>query len=140
MEAEGRALYESLQPGRERFRLAFENAPIGSVVGLDCRMQRAIRTLCDALGYSERELLARTFIRITHPDDVQKRFSLGRSFSGEIPSYRLKKRFLPKDKRLVWLDLTALVVRGSRGESLYGLAMVENVYRAQARGGGTHKR
>jgi PAS domain S-box-containing protein len=72
MEAEGCALYESLQPGEERFRLAFENAPIGmAIVGLDYRMQRVNRALCDALGYSERELLARTFIDITHPDDVQ---------------------------------------------------------------------
>jgi PAS domain S-box-containing protein len=99
-----------------------------AIVGLDYRMQKVNRALCDALGYSERELLNRTFIEITHPDDIPSDVALAaRLFRGEIPSYRLEKRFLTKDRHLVWLDLTALVVRGSRGEALYGLAMVEDV-------------
>ena len=91
-------------------------------------MQRVNRRLCDTLGYSEQELMARTFVDITHPDDVESDVALAEQlFRDEIPSYRLEKRFLTKDGRLVWLDLTALVVRGPGGEALYGLAMVENI-------------
>jgi PAS domain S-box-containing protein len=129
MEARRRALYEALRVSEERFRLAFDNAPIGmAIVGLDYRLQRVNRSLCDTLGYSEQELLARTFVDITHPDDVERHLDLAEQlFRDEIPSYRLEKRFLTKDGRLVLLDLTDLVVRGPRGEALYGLAMVENI-------------
>ena len=115
--------------GAGQFRLAFDHAPIGmALVGLDYHLQRVNRALCDVLGYSEQELLARTFISITHPDDVGKDIRLaGQLFRGEIPSYRLEKRFITKDGRLVWLDLTALVIRDRQDELLYGLAMVEDI-------------
>ena len=115
--------------GAGQFRLAFDHAPIGmALVGLDYHLQRVNRALCDMLGYSEQELLARTFISITHPDDVGKDIRLaGQLFRGEIPSYRLEKRFITKDGRLVWLDLTALVIRDRQNEPLYGLAMVEDI-------------
>ena len=113
----------------ERARLAFDHAPIGmALVGLDYCLHKVNPALCTALGYSERELLDSTFVDITHPDDVASDLALARQlFQGEIPSYRLEKRFLTKDGRQVWLDLTALVVRGNDDEPLYGLAMVEDI-------------
>jgi len=48
-------------------------------------------------------------------------------FRGEIPSYRLEKRFITKEGSVAWLDLTALVVRTRRGKPLYGLAMVDDI-------------
>ena len=112
-----------------RFRLAFEKAPIGiAIVGLDRRLRRVNRSLCEALGYSEAELLARAVVDITHPDDVRRDKALAdKLFGGEIPIYRLDKRFITKDGRLVWLDLTAFLIRGDRNEPLYGMAMVENI-------------
>ncbi|MFL6231135.1 MAG: PAS domain S-box protein [Pyrinomonadaceae bacterium] len=124
--------HEASQPARadeEQFRLVFDRAPIGmALVGLDYRLYRVNEALCEVLGYSRRELLKRTFVDITHPDDVGKDVVLaGRLFRGEIPSYRLEKRFTTKDGRLVWLDLTALVIRNWQGAPLYGLAMVEDI-------------
>src|SRR5262245_41471565 len=56
-----------------RFRLAFENAPIGmAIVGLDYHIKRVNKALSTAIGYSEKELRNRTFIEITHPDDVYR--------------------------------------------------------------------
>ncbi len=113
----------------ERARLAFDHAPIGmALVGLDYRLQKVNPALCETLGYTRQELLDSTFVDITHPDDVKSDLALAEKlFRGEIPSYRLEKRFRTKDGRLVWLDLTALVVRGNEDEPLYGLAMVENI-------------
>jgi PAS domain S-box-containing protein len=113
----------------ERARLAFDHAPIGmALVGLDYRLHKVNPALCEALGYTRQELLDYTFVDITHPDDVAGDLELaGQLFRGEIPSYRLEKRFKTKDGRLVWLDLTALVVRGNDDEPLYGLAMVKDI-------------
>ena len=112
-----------------RFRLAFEKAPIGmAVIDFDYSMRRVNEALCRALGYTAHELLNRKFIEITHADDVGRDRNLAdKLFRGEIPSYRLEKRFIRKDGALAWLDVTALLIREENGEPLYCLAMVENI-------------
>lgn len=112
-----------------RFRLVFEHSPIGmAMVGTEYRLEKVNSSLCEALGYTEAELLTKTFVEITHPDDVKKDQDLAdKLFRGEIPSYRLQKRFLTKDGRLVWLDLSAVVIHGVKDEPTFGLAMVENI-------------
>jgi len=115
--------------GEGRFHLAFEHAPIGmALVTMDYRLHRVNAALCQALGYTREELSYKTFVDITHPDDVGKDKELaGKLFRGEIPSYRLEKRFRTKDGQLAWLDLSAFVIRDENGEPICGLAMVENI-------------
>jgi PAS domain S-box-containing protein len=112
-----------------RFQLAFEHAPMGmAIVDFDYRMRRVNKALCLALGYEADELMKRKFIEITHPDDVQRdRLLADQLFRGDIPSYRLEKRFITKEGTVAWLDLTALLVRTKRGKPLYGLAMVDDI-------------
>lgn len=112
-----------------RFQLAFENSPMGmAIVDFDYRLRRVNQALCTALGYDADELLKRKFIEITHPDDVQRdRVLADQLFRGDIPSYRLEKRFITKEGTEAWLDLTALLVRTKQGKPLYGLAMVEDI-------------
>jgi PAS domain S-box-containing protein len=99
-----------------------------AIVDFDYRMRRVNKALCTALGYEADELQKRKFIDITHPDDVHRDQELAdQLFRGEIPSYRLEKRFITKEGTLAWLDLTALLVRTETGEPLYGLAMVDDI-------------
>jgi len=115
--------------GDGRFRLAFEHAPIGmALVTHDYRLNKVNAALCKALGYNEEELLSKKFVDITHPDDVTSDRQLAdRLFRGEIPSYRLEKRFRTRDGQLVWLDLSAFTIHVAENEPPYGLAMVENI-------------
>ena len=112
-----------------QFSMAFANAPIGmAIIGLDHRLRRVNKTLCETLGYSQRELLEHSLVDITHPDDIKKdRMLAGQLLRGEIPSYRLEKRFITKDGRQVWLDLTAVVIRDHPHDPLYGLTMIEDI-------------
>ena len=113
-----------------RFSLAFENAPIGmAVVDFDYSLGRVNAALCEALGYTAAELLKQRFVDITHADDLKRDTALAQQlFSGEIPSYRIEKRFVKKDGSLAWLDVTAMLIRDEEdGKPLYGLAMVENI-------------
>ena len=113
--------------GKNPFRLAFDQAPIGmAMVGLDFRVQQVNRALCAALGYDAHELLSHAFVDLIDPDDAARDVAFAeRLVRGEIPRYTREHRFRTRDGRAVWLDLTALVVRGRQGEALYGLAMVE---------------
>ena len=62
-----------LVEAQERFRGAFEEAPIGMVM-LTERLQvtRVNAAMCRLLGRSEKELIGRSILEFTHPDDVQR--------------------------------------------------------------------
>jgi len=62
-----RRLHES----EERFRLAFEHAPIAkALIGLDGRFESVNPAMCRFTGYSEQELLQLTVADLTHPADL----------------------------------------------------------------------
>ena len=120
---------EALRLSEERFRKAFEEGPIGIVLGSpEFRILKANRALCLMLGYAEQELVGLRFVDITHPEDADRTLQLGRKlFSGEISSYRLEKRYLTKDGRAIWTHLTASLIRTPDGRPLYGLGIIEDI-------------
>ncbi len=68
---------QQLRESEQRFRLAFEHAPIGiAIVGLDGLFREVNPALCRLMGYPAERLLALTFQDITHPDDLDADLSL----------------------------------------------------------------
>ena len=118
------------QPHKGQFREAFEKAPIGlAIIDSSYHIIRANKALCDALGYNIDELVGRSFVEISHPDDRQTDLAFaGKLFKGEIPFYQLEKRFYTKRGELALLNLTGVIIREQEtGRPLYGLAMAENI-------------
>lgn len=118
-----------LREAEERFRSAFENAPIGiALVGPDGGWLRVNRTLCELLGYTEAELLGRTFQQITYPDDLDADLEFVRQvLAGEIRTYQMEKRYLRKDGSLVWALLSVSLVRGDDGDPRYFVSQIEDI-------------
>ncbi len=113
----------------EPFRKIFEEGPLGmAIVGLDYRFVKVNATLCHMLGYTEEELRKRSFVDITHPDDIDMEVQLAqRVFKGEIPFYELEKRYIKKDGAVLWIHLNASVICDEEGKPLYGIAMIEDI-------------
>lgn len=118
-----------LQESEERFRRVFEEGPLGlALVGKDYRFEKVNNALCEMVGYDEKDLTGMSFVDITHPDDVITDVELAkRLFKGEIPFYRLQKRYTKRSGELIWINLTGSVIRGADGQPLYGMAMVEDI-------------
>ncbi len=106
-----------LRQSEERFRKVFQQGPLGiAILGLDYRWIAVNATCCEILGYTEDELTTLTFLDITHPDDIRKGQGYEeRLVRGDIPYYRLEKRYLRKGGKVVWINLTAAVVRDEEG-------------------------
>ena len=121
-----------LQASETAFRLAFEAAPVGMSV-FDMRDEpgrflRVNNAMCRMLGYSRDELLATSFVTITHAehrdDDVS---AIQRAMDGKQQSYRTEKRYLRSDGEPVWVSVNTSVVRDANGAALFGITQFEDI-------------
>ncbi len=119
----------ALRESEERFRRVFEEGPLGvALVGKDYRFLKVNSALCRMVGYSEAELTQMSFRDITYPEDLDMNGELdGRLFRSEIPNYRLQKRYVKKDGEIIWINLTASVIRDAKGLPRYGIGMIEDI-------------
>jgi diguanylate cyclase (GGDEF)-like protein/PAS domain S-box-containing protein len=126
--ARERALGE-LRVAEERFRNAFEHAPVGmGLADLDGRFVKVNDALCAMLGYRPDELLATTSATITHPEDVD----LGREqteqlLRGEIDHFHREKRLLRAAGEPLWVAAHVSVLRDRDGHPLQFVQQVVDV-------------
>ena len=115
---------ESARAAEDRFRGAFERAPVGMAqVFLDGRLIEVNGALCSLLGYTAGELLERTTIELTHPDDVARTAdAIARLASGELASYRAEERLQHANGHPVWVALSVAAVTDGRGRVQHLLA------------------
>jgi len=94
----------ALRESEERFRSAFDNAPIGiALVSPDGRWTKVNRALCDILGYSVEEILELNFKSMIFPDDLGSTLiKIGEVTSGRSPSSQTEHRYIHKSGRTVW--------------------------------------
>ncbi|HEX2657814.1 MAG TPA: diguanylate cyclase [Polyangia bacterium] len=118
----------ALRESESRFRNAFDDSGIGmALVGRDGRWSKVNATLCRIVGYAEHELLCRELTAIAHPDDRDLDGEpIAHMWSGEISTYEVEKRFLHKDGSLVWMLLTASMVKDTAGQPLYFLLQLQD--------------
>jgi len=118
--------------GSERLdEVLFDNPVVGvriATVAGGGRIVRANRVFQQMLGYSEEELRERTFLDLTHPDDVPRNLELFEEVvAGTRESFRLEKRYLRKDGSVFWGRLTAYPLRAGAGPPTHLIGLVEDV-------------
>ena len=125
---------EDLRESEERFRTAFENAPIGvTLVDLENRYMKVNRAFSKMLGYAEDELVGSTSSWITHPDDVEvSQAYMKRVIEGGGSGYDLEKRYLHADGSVVWVLLNVALVRTAGGEPAYYVCQHQDLTRRKA--------
>ena len=119
----------ALREAQERLVVTYENALAGiAEVDADGRFLRVNEALCDITGFGRDELLAHSFLDLTHPDDVpldRERFE--QQVRGEISRYTLEKRFVRRDGRISWVEVNSSTVTAPGGGFGYGVRVVLDV-------------
>jgi PAS domain S-box-containing protein len=120
---------EALRESEERFSGAFMQAPIGvALVSPDGHWLKVNQALCDLVGYSEDELLTRTFQDITYPEDLEvSRENVRQLIAGEIRSFQAEKRYAHKSGHLITALLSVSLVRNGQGQPHYLIAQIQDI-------------
>jgi hypothetical protein len=108
----------ALRESEERFRLVFENAPIGMVIAdLKGRFTRVNQAMADILGYSAAELAGKNFAAVTHPEDLTKDiFMVGELVRGKKPRFVIDVAALGPDY---------VIISGGSNDAFHGVAAPE---------------
>ncbi|MEA5078039.1 MAG: PAS domain S-box protein [Anaerolineaceae bacterium] len=111
------------------FRELFEQSPIGiCFIDQNEKFLNINPALLTMLGYSKEELLSKTMIDITHPEDVNKSINCSpKSDKKKINQYQLEKRYIRKNGQTMWARVTASAVRDGEGTPLYQITVIEDV-------------
>ena len=113
------------------FQSAFEFAAIGmALVSPEGKWLRVNRSICQITGYTEKELLERTFQDITHPDDLELDLeNVRKMLAGEIETYQMEKRYYRKDGEIVWVLLSVSLVRTKSRDPLFFISQIQDITR-----------
>ncbi|MBI5890112.1 MAG: bacteriohemerythrin [Nitrosomonadales bacterium] len=117
--------------GEKRFRAVFEhtalpmarNTPGGEFIEVN-------DAFCSLFGYSREEvsLLHLTWLQITHPDDIEPGLTLVKQMlAGEIPGFRIEKRYIRKDGKVVWGSVQDTLIRDSQGAPEFIVSAIQDI-------------
>lgn len=121
---------EALHRREAEFRNLFELSMVGSAQA-DPRSGRFLhvnRKLCEITGYDADELLAKSIVEITHPDDQEACWSgFVELIAGKQEVYVSDKRYLRKNGEIVWVNVQVKALRDEHGEPLSAIAVIQDI-------------
>ena len=120
----------ALRESEAQFRASFELAAVGQaqVNPATGRFERINPKFCEIVGYSEEELLNMTPADITHPEDRQPYVDIyPRFLRGEIEEFVIEKRYVRKDRKIVWVSVAAKLIRDSDGRPLRTIGVFQDI-------------
>ena len=121
---------EALRISDAGFRAMFELSGIGMVQAdtPGFRFTRVNRKFCEIVGYSAEELLAETYIGLTHPQDRHRDMSeLARVLHGKADAWSIEKHCVRKDGRVIWVGVHGAVLRDDTGRAVRIMAMIRDL-------------
>ena len=110
------------------FRAIFEDSPIGiCVVDRNLKIVDVNAAYCDMLGRTEAEVMNAHIPDFTHPEDRDRdAVAMPKVLSGELPHYKVDKRYVRKDGSIIWarIVVTAVLDRSGRSSLAFSMAQV----------------
>ena len=125
-----REVGEALQTSDAGFHAMFHLSGIGMVQAdtPSLHFTRVNPKFCEMMGYSAQELLAKTYLELTHPHDrAHAMRELARVFRGQADSWATEKRCLRKDGTVVWMSVNGAALRDNTGRTIRIVAMMGDI-------------
>jgi PAS domain S-box-containing protein len=119
----------ALRETEKRFRKIFEEAAIGMSLGdLNGRLLDVNPAFLKMIGYEKHEVVQKHFKDFLHPEDGLKSVKLFQELGkGSRDSYSRENRYLHKDNRVVWGQVTVSLLRAVGGAPQFAIGMVADI-------------
>jgi PAS domain S-box-containing protein len=132
--AERQRMQRALADSEERFRTIIREAAIGmAVVDNQGRLTEGNLALQKMLGYSAEQLQSMVTAQIIHPEDLALSLKAFKELQqGAKTTHQMEGRFIRRDGTEVWGRLSTSLVRDASGQSLFMIAMVEDISQRRA--------
>ncbi|HCI81725.1 MAG TPA: hypothetical protein DHW02_18765 [Ktedonobacter sp.] len=126
---ERKQLEEHLHQSEMRFRHMFEQASIGMVFATlpEGHLIQANQCFCDMIGYTREELLNQPALYLTHPDDAPHTAEALEQLIHGVQSCTFEKRYIRKDKSILWVNITMSAIHDTLDTSPHYLAVIEDI-------------
>lgn len=126
---ERKQMEEKICESEERFRKIFEESLLGiSILDMEGHMLVCNKALSEMLGYSEEEFQDMSFLEFTHPDDVEKNRGYNEEITeGNRDSAFMEKRYIHKDGREIWVNVSANVIQDDMGNPQKIIGMAQDI-------------
>ncbi len=114
----------------ELLRMFYELPFLGMAISspTDKRWLQVNDRLCEILGYAREELLRMSWAEMTPPGDLERNVALFEELiAGARNGYRMAKRFLRKDGRIVHAEIDVRAVRDEAGRVQQLFATIQDV-------------
>jgi PAS domain S-box-containing protein len=121
---------ECLRNSEEEYRTMFDLVGSGNALAhpVTGRYLRVNPKLCEITGYSAEELLEKTFLEITHPEDRPINIiCFEQLVRGEASVSQFEKRYLRKDGEIRWVHVVATLLRDVEGRPVRALCSLTDI-------------
>jgi PAS domain S-box-containing protein len=121
---------QAVASSEREFRAIFELAGSGKTLTNPQTTQyiRVNRRFCEITGYSEQELLQKTYTDLTHPEDrAADRARVEPVLRGEQAYWTSEKRYRRKTGETLWVLVSGTLVRDNAGQPLYTIATIQDI-------------
>lgn len=120
---------DSLLASEARFEFVFNQAAVGiGIQSIDGRWLQANQRAAAIFGYPAEEMVGKSFIELTHPDDLEQSRAMHASLmAGETASANIEKRYLHRDGSVIWTNTYASLVRDKDNRPLFHVVVIEEI-------------
>lgn len=119
----------ALRESEERFRSAFDLAPIGmALIGMNGTWIKVNRTLCELLGRTEESITRTGLEEVVHPEDLHMHLDLiQRLVCEEVSNVQAEMRWFHSSGAVIWVLFSASLLKDGQGKPRYLIGQIQDI-------------
>jgi diguanylate cyclase (GGDEF)-like protein/PAS domain S-box-containing protein len=131
--SERRRAEDAIRAAEERFRRAFQAAPVGMAIiaarpDALGRFLHVNNAICELTGYDRDRLLGMKLQSLTHPDALDGDIEIiAQLLSGQLDRYQGETRYFNAAGRVIDVSVGLSLIRDGNGRPLHFIALVDDV-------------